>query len=228
MKMRHLAISVTLTLLCAMAPARAAAQGWVSGIALLPSSPKTLDRVQIAVTVYGCVAFLQPPDVAASTIRIDASTYQCPPGAPFGVYVVRFVVGPLAAGSYTLTVYLDQSPGGSSDFAVTQELPSSVLFLDQGRFQLTVTVHDPRTPALAFATPLSPEAGYFYFFDPANVELTVKVLDGRPVNGHFWVFVASMTDLGFTLAVNDAITNISRTYVSPSSTNQNFIDLNTF
>jgi hypothetical protein len=75
---------------------------------------------------------------------------------------------------------------------------------------------------------LSSAAGYFWFFDPANVELTVKVLDGRPVNGHFWVFVASMTDLGFTLAVNDAITNISRTYVSPSSTNQNFIDLNTF
>ena len=28
--------------------------------------------------------------------------------------------------------------------------------------------------------------GYFWFFDPANVELAVKVLDGRPINGKFW------------------------------------------
>ncbi len=60
------------------------------------------------------------------------------------------------------------------------------------------------------------------------MELTVKVLDGRPVNGHFWVFVASMTDVGFTMTVKDTTTDASRTYVSPASTNQNFIDLNAF
>lgn len=36
--------------------------------------------------------------------------------------------------------------------------------------------------------PLTADTGYFWFFNPANVESIVKVLDGRPVNGKFWAF----------------------------------------
>ena len=31
----------------------------------------------------------------------------------------------------------------------------------------------------------------------------IKVLDGTPINGHFWVFVASMTDVEFDLRAVD-------------------------
>jgi hypothetical protein len=37
--------------------------------------------------------------------------------------------------------------------------------------------------------------GFFWFFEAANLELAVKVLDGRAINGHFWVFWAAMSTI---------------------------------
>ena len=42
------------------------------------------------------------------------------------------------------------------------------------------------------ALPLTADTGAFWFFDPANVEVLLKVLDGRPVNGQFWVFYGAL------------------------------------
>lgn len=50
-------------------------------------------------------------------------------------------------------------------------------------------------------TRLSVDSGYFTFFDPSNVEVTLKLLDGRGTNGHWWLFVASQTSLPYTLTV---------------------------
>ncbi|HEX2253885.1 MAG TPA: hypothetical protein VHQ65_11515 [Thermoanaerobaculia bacterium] len=58
----------------------------------------------------------------------------------------------------------------------------------------------------------------FWFFDPANVELGVKILDGRPVNGHWWVFFASLTNVGFTLHVTDLDRGLVRSYTNPPRT----------
>ena len=46
----------------------------------------------------------------------------------------------------------------------------------------------------------------FYFFDPANWEMLVKVLDGCEINNHFWVFAAAATDVEYTLTVTDTET----------------------
>lgn len=45
------------------------------------------------------------------------------------------------------------------------------------------------------------DSGVFWFFDPANWELMVKVIDGCAVNGHLWVFSAATTNVGFDLTV---------------------------
>ena len=45
------------------------------------------------------------------------------------------------------------------------------------------------------------QSGLLYFFDRDNVEVLVKVLDGCAVNGHRWVFVAPVTNLGFRLVI---------------------------
>ena len=47
--------------------------------------------------------------------------------------------------------------------------------------------------------------GLFWFFDPRNPEMLVKVLDGCSINGHFWVFVAATTDVGFELTITDEV-----------------------
>ena len=43
--------------------------------------------------------------------------------------------------------------------------------------------------------------GLLWFFDRDNPEVLVKVLDGCSINGHRWVFVAPVTDLGLELWV---------------------------
>ncbi len=49
----------------------------------------------------------------------------------------------------------------------------------------------------------SDESGLFWFFSEENAEMLVKVLNGCDINGHWWVFVAPATDLGFNLYVLD-------------------------
>jgi hypothetical protein len=66
------------------------------------------------------------------------------------------------------------------------------------------------------AVPLTPDSGYFWFFNPANVELAIKVLDGRPVNGHFWVFYGALSNVEYTITVTDTQTGAVRTYRNPA------------
>ena len=56
------------------------------------------------------------------------------------------------------------------------------------------------------------ESGLFWFFDRENWEILVKVLDGCSTNGHFWVFGAATTDLGFRFTVTDTATGRVRVY----------------
>lgn len=51
-------------------------------------------------------------------------------------------------------------------------------------------------------------------FDRHNPEIFVKVLDGRAVNGHQWVFTAGMTDLECQVTVEEASTGTVRIYRS--------------
>jgi hypothetical protein len=82
------------------------------------------------------------------------------------------------------------------------------------RFALYLVFFDPRRNLGGMAHPvaLTPDSGYYWFFAPDNVELVVKVLDGRAVNGHYWVFYGGLTDVGFVLEVVDTETGARRTY----------------
>lgn len=54
--------------------------------------------------------------------------------------------------------------------------------------------------------------GRFWFFETSNVELVVKVLDGRPVNGHFWVLYGALSDVEYHIGVTDTQTGQVKTY----------------
>jgi hypothetical protein len=64
----------------------------------------------------------------------------------------------------------------------------------------------------AGALPDSASTGLLWFFDPANVEMVVKVLDGRPVNGKFWVFFGALSDIESWVRVTDTQTGQVREY----------------
>jgi ELWxxDGT repeat protein len=95
--------------------------------------------------------------------------------------------------------------------------PARELCLLEGRLGVAVRWRDPRSGATGVGVPLpySNESGSFWFFDPANVELVVKTLDGGAVNGSFWVFYGGLSDVEYFLDVTRLDTGEVRTYRNP-------------
>ena len=58
------------------------------------------------------------------------------------------------------------------------------------------------------------------FFNAANPEVLIKVLDGCGFNNHYWVFYAATTSVGFDLTVRDTTTGDSMTYCVSVSMSQ--------
>ncbi|MDE2977549.1 MAG: hypothetical protein OXU63_08515, partial [Acidobacteriota bacterium] len=86
--------------------------------------------------------------------------------------------------------------------------------LGDSRFRATVSF-DPGGGGNRHATVVpagTDDSGLFSFFDPANWEVLVKVLDGCAANGHVWVFAASTTDLETVVRVEDTVTGDVREY----------------
>jgi len=109
----------------------------------------------------------------------------------------------------------------SSRAAAAAPAAGGALALAGGRFTVEVEWRNPRTGHGGAGVPLagSDDSGYFWFFDAENIELVVKVLDGRPVNGHWWVFWGGLTDVEYTLRVTDTAVGgggAVRTYHHPA------------
>lgn len=102
--------------------------------------------------------------------------------------------------------------------------------LNDGRFQVEVEWTDfSGNTGPGRVTPLrTADTGAFYFFNPDNVELMVKALDGRPTNGNFWVFYGSLTNVAFELTVTDSETGQQKTYENDSGEFASAGDTNAF
>jgi hypothetical protein len=94
------------------------------------------------------------------------------------------------------------------------------LCLDDNRFRIDVQFTNPLTGSSSTGNPvpLAAGTGALWFFAPSVPELVVKVLDGTAVNGHFWVFFASLTNVEFDLTVTDTQTGAQRVYHNPAGT----------
>jgi CSLREA domain-containing protein len=115
-----------------------------------------------------------------------------------------------------------QRPGGprcdmGAFEATTACVPGGAfLCLGGGRFAVSATFQTAGgLSGTAHAVALTPDSGYFWFFDPANVELTVKVLDGCALNGRHWVFSAGMTNVRVELTATDTREDVTKSYVNP-------------
>jgi hypothetical protein len=91
--------------------------------------------------------------------------------------------------------------------------PDQVVPAAPARFQAAVTWTaangESKTANLAY---ISAQTRGFWFFSPDNIDVVVKVLDGRSVNGKFWVFYAPLTTEAFTLTVTDTLTGATQQY----------------
>ena len=61
----------------------------------------------------------------------------------------------------------------------------------------------PSAGGVGHASPITDDTGSFWFFDAANLELVVKVLDGGGFNGDFWVFYGALSNLEYIITVTD-------------------------
>ena len=87
------------------------------------------------------------------------------------------------------------------------------------RFEVEVTWQTPDgTAGAGKATRLTEDTGTFSFFNAANLELMVKVLDGCASNQHFWVFSGGLTNVGVELRVTDTQSGTVKTYTSALNT----------
>jgi len=105
----------------------------------------------------------------------------------------------------------------------------TVLCLQGSRFQAEVTWTAPGFGSgRGQAVPLTGDTGYFWFFSDSNVELMVKVLDGRAVNRHFWVFFGALSDVGYTLTVTDLQTGAREVFTNPQGRLASVSDITAF
>jgi hypothetical protein len=209
-------------------------------VEVLPRHPSSRDAIEFRVTGAAAICWpaaltLEPPRVAGEVVTLSALTPPgpLPPGCSPG-WPQSFALANLAPGAYSAEFRLDGSVRGASAFEVGT--PAEALELQGGSMLVTLSFHDRHRGVehAATAVPLSDQSGFFWFFEPGNVEVTVKILDGRALNGAFWLFVASMTDVGYRLEVRRnfvacaAAPCETRRYVAPAGKNRNFIDTGLF
>jgi len=92
------------------------------------------------------------------------------------------------------------------------------LCLLDGRFAVEVdwrNQHAEGATGHGGAIPLGGRSGLFWFFRPQNVELVVKALDGRAINGRFWFFYGALSDVEYALAVTDTVSGEQQVYENP-------------
>ena len=134
------------------------------------------------------------------------------------------------AGKPAVPTIADGPRNGFEAEAAPCSVTTSALCLNSSRFRVQVDWNVPAqgTSGSGVAVPLTVDTGYFWFFSANNVELTIKVVDGRVVNGHFWVFFGALSDVGYTITVTDTATGATRRYTNPPSALSSFADVSAF
>lgn len=95
--------------------------------------------------------------------------------------------------------------------------PSVLCLGDDDRFEVRVLWRDfDGLEGKGRSLGLTRDTGVFWFFEPENLELMVKILDGRQLNGHFWVFFGALSNVEYELIVTDTQTGRRWRTVNPA------------
>lgn len=113
----------------------------------------------------------------------------------------------------------EQVGAGLTAFAIHRRCAESptARCLQGARFRAEVSfsAYDGASGPARVAPARSRDTGIFWFFDPDNWELMVKVLDGCALNSRYWVFSSASTDVGYTMSITDTQTGAKQVYSNP-------------
>ena len=99
------------------------------------------------------------------------------------------------------------------------EASSMTLCLNAGRFKVEVRwATTDGSNGAGQAVVLTADTGYFWFFSANNVEMVIKVVDGRAVNNNFWVFAGGLTNVYAVITVTDTQAGLVKVYANPQGT----------
>ena len=137
---------------------------------------------------------------------------------------------------YDLVTGLGSVDGAALASAWTPAAPApcvpdpTALCLNGGRFRVAASWKNASTgeSVSAHAVALSGDTGYFWFFSDNNIELVVKALDGRPVNGKYWVFYGALSNVEYSIVVTDTTTGLARSYFNPQGRLASVADVSAF
>jgi hypothetical protein len=112
-------------------------------------------------------------------------------------------------GNYNLTLVCGTA-------AATTCVPdANTLCLNNNRFRVTATYRTATLNGNAMAVKLTDDTGYLWFFNSANVETVLKVINGCAVGGHYWFFAGGLTNVFVQMTVTDTTTGFTRVYTNP-------------
>jgi photosystem II stability/assembly factor-like uncharacterized protein len=180
---------------------------------------------------YGALTNLGYTITVTDTLTGESRSYVNEPGHIASQADTAAFPGPAAGLASQTDVFpgsvVAADPGAAAEAC---QPDTHTLCLSEGRFQVrAVWQSTPSGPAgAAQIVPLTADTGAFWFFDSANIELVVKVLDGRPVNGHFWVFYGALSNVEYTIIVTDTVTGSVRSYHNTRGTLGSVADTSAF
>jgi len=93
---------------------------------------------------------------------------------------------------------------------------ASALCLGAERFRISIEWRDYQgRRGTGHAYPLTGDSGLFWFFDDANLEVLVKVVNACAGFSRHWVYAGATTDVEYTLTATDTASGRSRSYFNP-------------
>jgi hypothetical protein len=106
----------------------------------------------------------------------------------------------------------------------------TTLCLNASRFKVQVAWQVPAqgTSGVGNGVALTTDTGEFWFFSANNIELVVKVVDGRAFNNKFWVFYGALSNVQYTITVTDTSDGAVKTYQNPSGNLASVADVSAF
>ncbi|MEO8276095.1 MAG: hypothetical protein ABI639_07730 [Thermoanaerobaculia bacterium] len=129
-------------------------------------------------------------------------------------YLVTSGAEPADQGSFTTLV---ACTGATRILAGDGSMPSydgRYTELRKGRFRVSATWRNFAnvTGSGTFVPLGSEDSGVVWFFNPANFELMIKIIDGCSLNNRYWVFFAALTNVEFHVTVYDTWTDTTKVY----------------
>lgn len=166
-----------------------------------------------------CASLMAPYYHSTNTSAVNAPVTLSAEGpAPAGAVAGQLWLMPIkTGGSAPFSVYFDNAE--VVELGCNGLESETTLCLQGGRFAVTATWQSGTASGVGRAVQLTPDTGYFWFFNASNVELLIKVLDACVVPfQHFWSFSAGLTNVQVDLTVVDTKTGTTKVYHNPLNT----------